>query len=554
MRVAGVSLSDKSDMKSFFVLALAVCLLPAMVWSANGQCLTKEDISKLLQRTSQPPPVQPNLKLRNELVKLATETQEMVGDYLHAEQKKDSLAKKLTEQNEKNTARLCAAIKEFGWPTSGLVDEGGVGAAFFLLKTSVPYEMQRDLLPVIVASSKTDPNQKPEFAGLIDRLRISAGMKQLFGTQAESMNGLLVVYPIEDEAHVDELRARYNLAPMADHIKTLERQYQTPVIRAHILPSSQINSSLRKTISTEINSTLIDAPTVSEEDIIRTNTNLVNLNVSVFNQTSRTLVSSLTQEDFQVFEDGQEQSISYFASTDVPFDLVLLMDLSGSTERKRDLIRESTKRFIEATRPGDRIALEVFSDNVTVVSPLTSDRAQLLNAAKTIRGGGGSKVWDALKFAIDDIDAHKTPERRRAIVFMTDGVDNALSFFDGIGSDLSFGDLLEAVRVTDTLIVPIYLDTESDDSPTSYTKRIYQNARKTLALLASESGGSYYKAKKVSDLNGVYEQVVNDLGKVYSLGYKPSNSKIDNTWRSVTIKILNRADLVPHARPGYYAK
>ena len=82
---------------------------------------------------------------------------------------------------------------------------------------------------------------------------------------------------------------------------------------------------------------------------------------------------------------------------------------------------------------------------------------------------------------------------------------------------------------------------------------MYENARKTLALLAQESGGLYYTARKIEDLNGVYDQVINDLGKVYSLGYKPTNEKRDGSWRRVQIQIPNRADLSARSRPGYYA-
>jgi hypothetical protein len=73
-------------------------------------------------------------------------------------------------------------------------------------------------------------------------------------------------------------------------------------------------------------------------------------------------------------------------------------------------------------------------------------------------------------------------------------------------------------------------------------------------VLAQESGGSYYKARKISDLNGVYEQVINDLGKVYSLGYKSTNEAHDGSWRWVQVSIANRPDLTAHARPGYYAQ
>jgi VWFA-related protein len=99
------------------------------------------------------------------------------------------------------------------------------------------------------------------------------------------------------------------------------------------------------------------------------------------------------------------------------------------------------------------------------------------------------------------------------------------------------------------LIVPVYLDTENPGM-----KEPYENARRMLNLLAQESGGSYYQARKLSDLEGVYEQVINDLGKVYSLGYKPTNATRDGSWRWVEVSINNRQDLVTHTRPGYYAQ
>jgi VWFA-related protein len=140
----------------------------------------------------------------------------------------------------------------------------------------------------------------------------------------------------------------------------------------------------------------------------------------------------------------------------------------------------------------------------------------------------------------------------RAIVLMTDGVDNALGG-GGSGSVISFADLLEAVRRNDELLIPIYLDTESDHAYSIFGRRTYENARKTLARLAQESGGLYYTARKIADLNGVYDQVINDLGKVYSLGYKPANEKRDGSWRSVQVQMANRSDLSARSRPGYYA-
>jgi VWFA-related protein len=311
---------------------------------------------------------------------------------------------------------------------------------------------------------------------------------------------------------------------------------------------------LTESLTKALDSTQLDPNEVDPGDVIKVETNLVSLNVSVFNSKSKVFLGSLTKEDFRVLENGQEQTVTYFASTDVPFDLVLLVDLSGSTRDKRDLIKKSTLQFIQAARPMDRLAIVTFSDTPNVVSPLTLDRGQLTASVNNMEGGGGSNVWDAVKFALDTVIGPKTLERRRAVVLMSDGVDNSLMRFGQMrGSSTTFADLVEQVRQTDTLIVPIYLDTEGSIN-NSFLKVEYENARRTLGLLADESGGSYYHARKLSDLNGVYEQVINDLGKVYSLGYKPTNATRDASWRWVQVSIANRPELVARTRPGYYAQ
>jgi VWFA-related protein len=376
-------------------------------------------------------------------------------------------------------------------------------------------------------------------------------MKQLFGTQAVTMGGFLILYPIEDPTKLDSLRAEYGLAKMDQQIRNLERTYGKPLIKARQPPTTQLSKQLTDSVTKAIDATQIDPNDVDPGDVIKVETNLVSLNVSVFNSKLKTFVGSLTKEDFRVLENDQEQTVTYFASTDVPFDLVLLVDLSGSTSEKRDLIKQSTLRFIEAARPSDRLAIVTFSHTMNVVSPLTLDRGQLAASVQNMEGRGGSHVWDALKFALDEIIGPKTLERRRAVVLMSDGVDGSL--MGTWGSTISFADLVEQVRQTDTLIVPIYLDTERSMG-NDYVKEQYENARRTLNLLAQESGGSYYQARKLSDLNGVYEQVINDLGKVYSLGYKPANATRDGSWRWVKVSVINRPDLVARTRPGYYAQ
>lgn len=547
-----------------FALATLLLLVGCSVAVRAQSCLTDDDVKQMLARVDASPAPAPNKKLKEELIKMANRQRELLLNVVDKDQSKQSDQEKLHKTYDDNIAKLCQLIKTYGWPTSAVVDQDGVFATFHILKNAGTYEFQRDLLPVIIAAIKKDPLQKREFAGLYDRLRVTAGMKQLFGTQAVSMAGFLVLYPIEDEGRLDARRAEYGLSPIDQYMNALEATYRKPVIKARQPPSSQLSKQLTDSLTKAIDATQLGAADVDPNDVIRTETNLVSLNVSVFSNKLKMFAGSLAKEDFRVQENGQDQTVTYFASTDVPFDLVLVIDLSGSTQEKRGLIKKSTLRFIEAARPKDRLAIVTFSGVTNLISPLTLDRAQLAASVLNMEGGGESHVWDAVKFALDNILGPKTLERRRAVVLMSDGVDTVLMpkglMPKGLGSQglitgskTTLAALVEQVRQTDALIVPIYLDTEKDNAyPGSDDS--YENARRALQLLAEESGGSYYRAGKISDLNGVYEQVINDLGKVYSLGYKPSNALRDSTWRQVEVSIVNRTDLITRTRPGYYAQ
>ena len=524
---------------------------------AQTKCLTADEIKRVSDQIAANDTRPFNKKLSDDLIKLSAKQQQRLQDNVTDNKSGDTLIDTIRKSREKNTNDLCAIVKQYGWPTRDLVGDEGARAAFFLLRNSSTSELQRDLLPVIIAAVKKGEITKAAFATYIDRLRLNAGLKQIFGTQATILNDFLVLFPITDEAHVDARRKQYDLPPLREYLRGLEKLYRLPLIKSTGTLTNSFSDQSQVSIARATDLELLGASSSNDDvDVVRVETNLVSLNVSVYGTKLRTEVAKLEQKDFTITEDGHPQEISFFATTEVPFDLVLLLDLSGSTADKRDLIRKSTKKFIEAARPTDRIAIVTFADDFWIVSPLTMDREKLFAAAKQISGGGGSRVWDALEFTLDQVLGAATSPRRRAVVFMTDGVDNALE--GGIaGSSISYADLLESVRKYDALIVPIYLDTEDRDRDSflgDTGHRVYENARKTLGVLAYESGGLYYSARKVEDLNGVYEQVIEDLSKVYSLGYRSTNEKRDGSWRTVNIEITAHADLKTRARPGYYAK
>lgn len=516
--------------------------------AAQNACVSADEIKNMLNQVNANQPVPFNEKLHEQLINLKVKNDERLQEEISDNKKADELMKRLRESRQKNTDELCRILKTVGWPSKALVGPEGVDAAFFLLRDSAPFQLQVGLMPIVVAATRLGEVSKPQFAAFVDLLRLRTGLKQLFGTQAAITNGFLVLYPIEGEALVDARRKQYGMGPLAGYLRYLELHYRLPLIKSTGALTNSFSDSAKKSVAATTNQ--LEGSSAEEIEVLRVDTNLVNLNVSVYSKKLRTRVSTLEKSDFTLTEDGHEEAISYFGTTDVPFDLVLLIDLSGSTSGKRGLILKASQSFIEAARPSDRLAIVTFADEPTVVTPLTADREKLLKGIKSIAGEGSSNVWYSLKFTLESVLGQKAPDRRRAVVFLTDGVDNSLGYGGyGLDSTTSFAELLETVRRSDTLIVPICLYTQDQ----GFSARTHENARNALSLLADESGGLFYQARKIEDLKDAYAQVIEDLGKVYSVGYRPTNEKRDGSWRTIKIGIPKYPDLQTKARPGYYA-
>src|SRR5688572_26928588 len=154
-------------------------------------------------------------------------------------------------------------------------------------------------------------------------------------------------------------------------------------------------------------------------ETVRIDSDLVDLKVSVIGAPN-TPVPVLEQKDFVVLEDGKPQEISFFAAADTPFDLVLLLDLSGSNDKALKMIRNSAKRFVEATRPTDHIAIVSFTEQPALYSSFTPDRDKLKKSISEMEDAeGGTKFWDALDWVIKVLVPQGT-NRRSAVVVMTD--------------------------------------------------------------------------------------------------------------------------------------
>jgi VWFA-related protein len=291
-------------------------------------------------------------------------------------------------------------------------------------------------------------------------------------------------------------------------------------------------------------------------ETIRIDSDLVDLKVSVLGFAANAPAPLLEQKDFVVLEDGVPQEIRFFEAADAPFDLVLLLDLSGSNSKNLKMIRNSAKRFVDAARDVDRIALVTFTDQPALYSTFSLDRKKLKKSIDQMDEAiGGTNFWDSFDWVLKDLVGHRDGTRRNAVVVMTDGIDNALPDVPGPGSKLPFDSLLDNIRNSETIIFPIYLDTEEENVRRYHVPReAYAQAREQLGQIATMCGTSVYRAAKLKDLDTVYAQVVRDLTTVYSIGYRPTNKSLDGKWRAVEVQLLNRPELFARTKRGYYAK
>ena len=299
------------------------------------------------------------------------------------------------------------------------------------------------------------------------------------------------------------------------------------------------------------------APTeeVSEGDVVRVDSQLVTLNVSVIDRQTNRGVPGLTQDDFHLIEDGTEQRILRFDSASAPFDLILLIDLSGSTREVVKLIRAAALRFVQAARPSDRIGIVTFAGHANLLSPVTLDRDRLRERiARIDTAAGDTKLYDAVDFSLRHFGTDSRNTRRTAIVLMSDGLDGTVPGVSGQqGSRLSYSELLNALQEYDGVVYTLWLNTYYEAlHPQDTTAEAFDTGHDRMRELAEAGGGAFYEVARLEDLAGAYERVVADLGTVYSLAYRPENKTRDGKWRAIRVN-LSRPSAVARGKHGYYA-
>ncbi|HSD44979.1 MAG TPA: VWA domain-containing protein [Pyrinomonadaceae bacterium] len=303
-----------------------------------------------------------------------------------------------------------------------------------------------------------------------------------------------------------------------------------------------------------------------EGDVIRTDTALVTVPVTVMDRSGR-YVPLLRREQFRILENGVEQKIAYFATSDSPFTVILLIDTSGSTQFRLDDIQDAAINFVSKLKSNDSVMVMSFDDRIDVLCKPTTSREEIEKAIRRTRTGGGTRIYDA----VEDVLKKRlsTISGRKAIVLFTDGVDTT-------SRRASYDSTVRLAEESDAPIYSVDYDTRGGNSPVTGlpspggggtifgwpfprpgvpgtsggTVGDYKRAVAYLHALSDVTGGRFYSGDSMFGIGQAFTWIAEELGRQYSLGYYPNTRGKDGERRQIKVRTTER-DLVVKSRDSY---
>lgn len=269
-----------------------------------------------------------------------------------------------------------------------------------------------------------------------------------------------------------------------------------------------------------------------DDDVIRVNTDLVVLNITVADAKGK-YAHGLKRTDFKLFEDGREQTLASFSAEETPFAAAVLLDTSGSMESRITMARSAAIRFLDGLREEDVAAVYHFDSKIEQVQEFSSSR-DLAPVAFNLSANGMTALNDAIVKASRDMVVR--PEKRRAIVVLSDGADT----YSKASMDKA---LANAIAANITIYTVDMSQVGSKD------RMIGASA---LRSFAEKTGGRYVSTPGGQMLREAFASIVEELSNQYTITYRPTNSARDGRWREVAVK-LDRSELIARTRKGYRA-
>jgi Ca-activated chloride channel homolog len=287
-------------------------------------------------------------------------------------------------------------------------------------------------------------------------------------------------------------------------------------------------------------------PPVTQEPnhSIKQNVDMVVLHATVTNKNGD-FVEGLTKNDFRVYEDKVEQRIAVFQRRDIPVTMGLVIDNSGSMREKRAQVAAAGLTFVKTSNPQDEVFVVNFNDEYYIDTPgdFTHSMPDLQDALSRIDSRGSTALYDAVVASLAHLK--KGHRDKRVLLVVTDGDDDA--------SRESFAQTVKVAEESDAAIYAVGVFSEDDRK---HDHSMVRHSERVLKELTEATGGIAFFPKDLSEVTPVCEEIARDIRNQYTIGYYPSNSAKDGTFRRVEVKVfppgsMGKVDV--RTRTGYYA-
>ncbi len=277
---------------------------------------------------------------------------------------------------------------------------------------------------------------------------------------------------------------------------------------------------------------------------IKSTVEMVVLHVTVTDDRGQS-VENLAGKNFRVFEDKVEQKVSLFSHDDIPLTMGLVIDNSGSMREKRAQVNAAAMTFVKTSNPQDEAFVVNFNDTpyIDTDGDFTSDQQNMADALARIDSRGSTALYDAV---IDSLTHLKKGHKdRRVLLLVTDGDDTA--------SEHTFTDAIKAAEKSNATIYAVGVFSE-DDRKTD--KKMIRNSTRVLTDLAEATGGQAYFPETLEEVTPLCQQVAKEIRDQYTIGYYPSNTADDGTFRAVKVEVAatGHGKITARTRTGYYAQ
>lgn len=272
------------------------------------------------------------------------------------------------------------------------------------------------------------------------------------------------------------------------------------------------------------------------DEIIKIDTELVNLNVRVIDRNGRP-INNVQQKEIKVYEDGILQQIEFFDKAEVPTNYGIVVDNSGSMRQQLDKVVEAGKILVNTNRPADESMIIRFvgRDKIEIEQPFTSNKADLIDALDNLYiEGGQTAIIDAVYLAVENVDEYEKEKnaiekKRRALILVSDGEDR--------NSYYNEKQLFELLKESEVQIFVIGFVDDLSKEGGFISKSPQAKAKAFLERIATETGGKAYFPSSPSVLPELAKEISNELRTQYSIGYIPSNDRRDGSFRNIKVQV-----------------